>query len=140
MKKLVNEKNVKQHKKWREFRQRVWAVHHAGEPLPEEDELLEEAGGVMIGSDDTVQTTCPITRQFLERPMKNKLCGHVYSHDAVQDYMKKGGATCPVAGCSKRVSARSLEPDIELERELVKIRKQKKTTRGTQADDVDLEL
>jgi SUMO ligase MMS21 Smc5/6 complex component len=138
-KKMVSEKNLKQHKKWREFRQEVWRVHHEGQPLPEDEELLEESGGVIVAGADTINTICPITRQTLVKPVRNTHCGHVYSYDAIMDHITKGGGGCPVAGCSKNVTKKSVQPDLELEKALAKLKKQKPAGASRTAD-VDLEL
>jgi hypothetical protein len=57
----------KTHPKWREFKQRVWAVHHPDEALPD-----DEGDEVIVQLHNTAETNylCPITRALLVHPVK----------------------------------------------------------------------
>jgi SUMO ligase MMS21 Smc5/6 complex component len=110
-------RRVASHPRMKEFRARVWASRHPGEPIPgEEDDV---AVAVVAGARST---TCPITRSRYVKPVRNKVCGHTYSEHAIREYLTtkfRGQAgACAVAGCEASVSLRSLEPDLEMEREL----------------------
>lgn len=41
---------------------------------------------------------CPITQMIFKRPMKNKVCHHVYSYEGITHYLRSK-RRCPVAGC-----------------------------------------
>ncbi len=58
----------KTHPKWREFKQRVWAVHHPDEALPD-DEHNEVIVQLHAHSSET-NYLCPITRALLVHPVK----------------------------------------------------------------------
>jgi len=120
------------HSKYREFRQKIWHVHHANEGLPEDQN--EEVIAIAPQEDPTI---CPITRKELEEPMRNDGCRHVYSRQAIELWIKtkKGGrrgagVSCPVAGCNHVVSNATLKFDKELQRKLER-NKKRKATQGT---------
>ncbi|NWY25864.1 NSE2 ligase, partial [Pheucticus melanocephalus] len=48
---------------------------------------------------------CPITQVTMERPVRNKVCGHIYEEDAILEMIqtqkqKKKKVRCPKMGCS----------------------------------------
>ncbi|ELR23923.1 E3 SUMOprotein ligase NSE2, putative [Acanthamoeba castellanii str. Neff] len=91
------------HPRYREFRQKVWKVHHPDEALPDEanDDL------VVMATQDENNLMCPITRKLLVEPVKNK--------EAILAHMKankRKGTKCPVAGCAADVT--QLEEDREV--------------------------
>lgn len=99
------------HPRYREFRQKVWKVHHPDEALPDEanDDL------VVMATQDENNLMCPITRKLLVEPVKNPVCGHLYSKEAILAHMKankRKGTKCPVAGCAADVT--QLEEDREV--------------------------
>jgi len=53
--------------------------------------------------------------------MRNRSCRHAYSKAAILEHVRrsKGSATCPVAGCSSKVTARSLEAAPDLAKQVV---------------------
>lgn len=60
---------------------------------------------------------CPITGMFLEEPMKNKVCGHLYSKEAIMHHLQtklrnRRTPNCPVAGCGNTVTLEQLEKDV----------------------------
>lgn len=116
------EKRISRHDRVREFRAKVWSIRHPGEPMPgsegDEDEI-----SVMPAAGGARSTICPITRTTFVEPVRNKTCGHTYSRVAIVEYLRtrggrNGTATCAVAGCEAAVSLRSLESDLEMEREI----------------------
>jgi len=118
----------KKHGKFREFRQKVWHVHHQSEALPEE--LNEEI--VMMSQEENL--TCPITRLELVEPMKNSMCGHRYSKDAIYNYLgkkRRDAVDCPVAGCNAKIQMSTLTLDVELDRKLKKKGKRKAPEKET---------
>ena len=82
-----------------------------------------EVGTVEMNKDN--QLKCPITGELLVNPvrkwsfflslMTSKECKHTYSKEGIMKYLgKKRFVICPVAGCGKRVTADSLEPDDDV--------------------------
>ncbi|KAF7266578.1 hypothetical protein GWI33_020086 [Rhynchophorus ferrugineus] len=43
----------------------------------------------------------PITKTVIKKPVKNKICGHIYDHNSIYDYLRqsKNKAKCPYIGC-----------------------------------------
>jgi len=114
----------KKHPKYREFKQKVWAVNHQGEALPDEDEVV-----VMSQAGEFI---CPLSRAEMVDPMKNRQCGHSFSKVAIKGYLKgHGQKQCPVAGCNAFVSASTLERDLDLER---KIKRHKRRNKNKDED------
>mmetsp|Transcript_8671 Transcript_8671/g.16674 ORF Transcript_8671/g.16674 Transcript_8671/m.16674 type:complete len:281 (+) Transcript_8671:147-989(+) len=62
--------------------------------------------------------SCPLTTTLVEDPYKNKACGHVYSKEAIMNYIRQMQSShrtckCPVTGCSNtNVTMDQLEPDL----------------------------
>ncbi|XP_069777013.1 E3 SUMO-protein ligase NSE2 [Narcine bancroftii] len=65
---------------------------------------------------------CPITQREMERPVKNKVCGHNYETEAIikiiqTKYKQKKKARCPVVGCDNGdVKQSDLSIDTSLRR------------------------
>eukprot|EP00546_Thalassionema_frauenfeldii_P004282 CAMPEP_0178910296 /NCGR_PEP_ID=MMETSP0786-20121207/9018_1 /TAXON_ID=186022 /ORGANISM="Thalassionema frauenfeldii, Strain CCMP 1798" /LENGTH=249 /DNA_ID=CAMNT_0020582531 /DNA_START=23 /DNA_END=768 /DNA_ORIENTATION=+ len=67
------------------------------ENVGEEDAELE-----VIPTQTTQSLKCPLTASLYEDPVKSRVCNHVYSRQALQQYMqsRRGrNVPCPVAGC-----------------------------------------
>jgi len=60
------------------------------------------------------QLKCPFTATWMEDPVKNKQCGHVYSRLGIMDYLKKkANKQCPFPGCTNNsIRADQLEDDV----------------------------
>lgn len=59
---------------------------------------------------------CPLTAALMEDPVKNKVCKHSYSRQAILQHIQsqqgRGRCLCPVAGCTnKTLNASQLEDD-----------------------------
>ncbi|NWS91149.1 NSE2 ligase, partial [Toxostoma redivivum] len=73
---------------------------------------------------------CPITQMTMKRPVRNKVCGHIYEESAILEMIqtqkqKKRKARCPKMGCSHDdVKASDLVPDEILKRVLDSQKKQ----------------
>ena len=100
------------------------------------------------GDDDEIEVTgtqsgtqsaknrlkCPILAKEMEDPVKNKLCGHVYSRTGIEQMIKSRqarGATCqcPIPGCSNRnVTLDQLEEDLETRLLIQRARRQNEAT------------
>ncbi|NWH77701.1 NSE2 ligase, partial [Piaya cayana] len=65
---------------------------------------------------------CPITQMEMQRPVRNKICGHTYEEDAIQKIIQtrkqqKKKVRCPKIGCSHAdVKESDLVPDEALKR------------------------
>jgi hypothetical protein len=112
--------SYKQHNLWMGMRQEIWNVHHEGELMPEQ---LENAGEDDVVLVRRAALTCPFTTQTLVDPVKNSVCGHVFSRAAAVEYQqrcksRREQAKCPVVGCDKIL--KDLEDDPETARALAK--------------------
>ncbi|XP_014743966.1 PREDICTED: E3 SUMO-protein ligase NSE2-like [Sturnus vulgaris] len=73
---------------------------------------------------------CPITQMTMKRPVRNKVCGHIYEEDAILEMiqtqkLKKRKVRCPKMGCSHDdVKGSDLVPDEILKRVLDSQKKQ----------------
>ncbi|KAG6637261.1 hypothetical protein I3843_11G162200 [Carya illinoinensis] len=97
----------------RQFREAIWNVHHAGEPMPGE----EQEDIVMTSTQcNLLNITCPLSGKpvtELSEPVRSLACKHVYEKKAVMLYMrsKNPRSQCPVAGCPKLLQAEKLVCD-----------------------------
>lgn len=76
----------------------------------EEDELQ------VLASNSTQNLKCPISAAIFEDPVRNKVCKHVYSRNALVQFLaqakRKRNCACPVFGCSNQnLTLESCEPD-----------------------------
>ncbi|KAL7556574.1 hypothetical protein ACA910_016216 [Epithemia clementina (nom. ined.)] len=74
-----------------------------------EDVQIVETSNQQSGYYRADKKRCPITAQVLENPVRNKVCGHVYSRKGIElllQQMRQRKATvkcpCPVAGCNNQ--------------------------------------
>ncbi|KAL3924201.1 MAG: hypothetical protein SGILL_001192 [Bacillariaceae sp.] len=94
----------------------------------------------VIPVQDTQSLKCPITRHFLEDPVKNTVCGHKYSRAAILQQLRTY-KKCPVAGCTNtNVTVSQLETD-ELTATFVRraMKRQKMEEQKLSQNAVDLE-
>nr|XP_008386216.2 E3 SUMO-protein ligase MMS21 isoform X3 [Malus domestica] len=80
----ANSSSVPQnHPLMRQFREGVWKVHHAGEPMPGE----EQEDIIMTSNQSTIlNVTCPLSGKpviELEHPVRSIICKHVYDKGAI---------------------------------------------------------
>ncbi|KAF4798187.1 Tribbles 1 [Turdus rufiventris] len=81
---------------------------------------------------------CPITQMTMKRPVRNKVCGHIYEEDAILEMIqtqkqKKKKVRCPKMGCSHvDVKGSDLVPDEILKRVLDSQKKQSWSTVDTE--------
>lgn len=89
----------------------------------QEDDDLEVVEDVVI--DTKKKIICPITRSPFVNPVKksnsslilmnSSSCNHTYSKEAILSMLSgRGSVKCPVAGCSKTVSERTLTVDEDM--------------------------
>ncbi|XP_044479226.1 E3 SUMO-protein ligase MMS21-like isoform X1 [Mangifera indica] len=108
----------------RQFREAVWNVHHAGEPMPGE----EQEDVIMTSTQcNLLNFTCPLSGKpvtELADPVRSVECKHIYERDAILAYIKsknKNGR-CPVAGCPKILKAAKVVCDPLLQVEIEEMR------------------
>ncbi|OEL30687.1 E3 SUMO-protein ligase MMS21 [Dichanthelium oligosanthes] len=90
------------HSLFRQFRESVWNVHHAGQPMPGE----EQEDIVMTSTQMSIlNVTCPLTGKpviELENPVRCVDCRHIYEKVPVMQYIRsKKPPQCPIAGCPR---------------------------------------
>lgn len=86
----------------RQFRESVWNVHHAGQPMPGE----EQEDIVMTSTQMSIlNVTCPLTGKpvvELTDPVRCVDCKHIYEKDPVMQYIRtQKPPQCPIAGCPR---------------------------------------
>jgi len=125
---------------YKDFRQKVWNVHHEHEPMP----MDELAAGVHDDDDLVVATQvesyiCPLTQKPFERPMKNINCNHSYSEEAIKSYISQAhrlSLPCPQTGCRATVDLASLTFNKVLDRQM-KSRQASSASQAQPSVDVD---
>ncbi|KAK3134835.1 hypothetical protein QOZ80_5BG0411330 [Eleusine coracana subsp. coracana] len=88
------------HPLFRQFKESVWNVHHAGQPMPGE----EQEDVIMTSTQTAIRNvSCPITGKpvtELPNPVRCVDCGHIYEKDPIVHYIRtKKPPNCPIAGC-----------------------------------------
>ncbi|KAK9674469.1 hypothetical protein RND81_12G234700 [Saponaria officinalis] len=89
----------------RRFQEAVWNVHHAGQPMPGEEQEDIVMTTTQIG---LLNTVCPITGKSvtdLSEPVRSMDCKHVYEKEAILLHLRKNTKSnnCPVAGISSSI-------------------------------------
>ncbi|XP_021835906.1 E3 SUMO-protein ligase MMS21 [Spinacia oleracea] len=107
----------------RQFREAVWNVHHAGQPMPGEEQEDIVMTSTQIGISNTV---CPISGKSitqLEEPVRSMDCKHIYDKKAILHFIKNNPTKkCPVAGCPKQLLAHRVVCDPLLPVEIEELR------------------
>lgn len=78
------------------------------------DSLEPEPNGYNLSEDDSddelfvsrkSNLKCPITRDYLENPVRAVVCKHLYSGDAFKEWLRsnQGRSKCPLAGCNNNL-------------------------------------
>eukprot|EP00252_Welwitschia_mirabilis_P010640 TRINITY_DN24033_c0_g1_i1.p1 TRINITY_DN24033_c0_g1~~TRINITY_DN24033_c0_g1_i1.p1 ORF type:complete len:245 (+),score=60.74 TRINITY_DN24033_c0_g1_i1:239-973(+) len=111
---------------YKQFQEAVWRVHHAGQPMPGEEQeevILTSTQG------NLVNMTCPLTGKpitELDDPVRSIECKHIYEKEAVLQHLKKNGkkkeCKCASAGCPKLLTANKLVCDNLLKLEIEELR------------------
>ncbi|KFK38861.1 hypothetical protein AALP_AA3G170000 [Arabis alpina] len=117
----------------RQFREAVWNVHHAGEPMPGDDE--EDI--VMTSTQcPLLNTTCPLSGKPLTEltdPVRSTVCKHVYDKTAIMHYITSNpNAKCPVAACVGRLQHNKVVCDPMLKFEIEELRSLNKQSNRTE--------
>ncbi|CAN8269312.1 unnamed protein product [Cochlearia groenlandica] len=116
----------------RQFREAVWNVHHAGEPMPGDDE--EDI--VMTSTQCPIlNMTCPVSGKpvtELADPVRSMDCKHVYEKAAIMHYIVNNrNAKCPIAACRGKLQNNKVICDPMLKYEIEEMRAMNKQSNGT---------
>ncbi|XP_075776267.1 E3 SUMO-protein ligase NSE2 [Pelodiscus sinensis] len=97
------------------------------------NEAIEQIDEDIAVTQSQMNFCCPITQMEMQKPVRNKICGHNYEETAIlkiiqhREHQKKK-ARCPKIGCSHLDVKRSdLEPDEALKRAIESQNKQSRT-------------
>ncbi|XP_052177280.1 E3 SUMO-protein ligase MMS21 [Diospyros lotus] len=100
----ANSSSVPQnHQLLRQFKEAIWNVHHAGQPMPGE----EQEDLVMTSTQcNLLNINCPLTGKpvtKLDDPVRSLDCRHIYEKAAIMHHIRSKNAhsQCPIAGCPK---------------------------------------
>jgi SUMO ligase MMS21 Smc5/6 complex component len=124
--------NIHDEKFCREIRSSLGIKEHAsrgkkGDDSDEELEVLRNPAG-------TQSLKCPITAMLYEEPLRNKVCGHVYSKEGIVQMLRARQTRCPVAGCRNGVvTMEQLEEDMETAMKVKRQRRREETERQQRA-------
>lgn len=80
--------------------------------VDDDEEELEIVGNGAQDQEATLR--CPISGSLFESPVRNSLCGHVYSKAGLSHLLKSKNHQCPVAGCTNnKLNKDQVEDDPE---------------------------
>ncbi|KAL6554204.1 hypothetical protein OROMI_019877 [Orobanche minor] len=106
--------SVSENHPWlRQFRESIWNVHHAGQPMPGE----EQEDIVMTSTQSNLRNVkCPLTGKpvtELVDPVRSLDCKHIYEKKPIMQHIRSKNVqgSCPVAGCPKKLQADRLVCD-----------------------------
>jgi len=152
MKELESQSPIdpEKHQFFKQFKEAVWKVHHAGEPMPgqEQDDI------VMLGTQALANFACPISGKPVDHitdPVRSQLCRHIYDNEAVVNYIRAHAVRtrknirpvpcrCAAAGCPKVLTEEILVCDESLKLEIQEYAlRQKGSNMDTVADCTYLE-
>uniref|UniRef100_A0A8C5PNA2 E3 SUMO-protein ligase NSE2 n=1 Tax=Leptobrachium leishanense TaxID=445787 RepID=A0A8C5PNA2_9ANUR len=94
-------------------------------------ETSDEGDEDIAVTQSMINLNCPITQSQMINPVKNKVCGHTYEKEAIEEMIqdrhhKKKNTRCPNLGCDhKDVKISDLVPDTALKRAIDIQNKQK---------------
>lgn len=118
----------------RHFREAVWNVHHAGEPMPGE----EQEDIIMTSTQcNLLNITCPLSGKpvfELAEPVRSVECHHIYEKKAIMAYIKNKNTNgrCPIAGCPRILQASKVVCDALLLIEIEEMKSMSKQTARTE--------
>ncbi|CAM8882561.1 unnamed protein product [Rhodiola kirilowii] len=121
----------------RQFKESVWNVHHAGQPMPGD----EQEDLVMTGTQTSLlNNTCPLSGKpviQLADPVRCVECKHIYEKEAIMQYImaKRAGAKCPVAACPRVLASSKVVCDPLLLVEIDEMRRSLTNQAGRPIED-----
>ncbi|XP_069076836.1 E3 SUMO-protein ligase NSE2 [Pleurodeles waltl] len=98
---------------------------------PAEEQTIEQLDEDIAVTQSQVNFTCPVTQEEMKRPMRNKVCGHIYEEEAILNmiqnrHQKNKKARCPKVGCDNSdMKETDLVLDTALKRAIENLHKQK---------------
>lgn len=101
---------------YRNFKEAVWNVHHAGQPMPGE----EQEDIVMTSTQNNIlNIICPLTGKRvvdLQDPVRCMDCKHIYEREPIMEYIrtKKPQPVCPIGACPRILQVGRVTCDPEL--------------------------
>ncbi|CAL9056303.1 unnamed protein product [Musa banksii] len=122
---------------YRQFKEAIWNVHHAGQPMPGE----EQEDIIMTSTQNNLlNITCPLTGKpltELQDPVRCMDCKHIYEKDPILHYIrtKKPHPQCPVAGCPRILQLGRVICDALLPIEIDEMRSVKGVADATAVED-----
>lgn len=116
----ISEDFIYEHRYCRNVRERLGEKEKKRKPRrsrggydDEEDELEIIDSNT---NDNQNSLKCPMTGTLFENPLRNKVCGHVYSKAGFEMMLQTRNRKCPVVGClNQNVTRAQLEEDYEME-------------------------
>ncbi|XAR56512.1 hypothetical protein NMG60_11037035 [Bertholletia excelsa] len=130
--KATSPSNLQNHPLLRQFREAIWSVHHAGQPVPGE----EQEDLVMTSTEcNLLNIICPLTGKPITEvadPVRSMDCKHIYEKKAIMQQIKSKRTKCPVAGCPKILVAERVVCDPLLLIEIEEMRSLNKESTRTQ--------
>ncbi|EEC79696.1 E3 SUMO-protein ligase MMS21 isoform X2 [Oryza sativa Japonica Group] len=115
--------SVENHLLIRQFREAVWNVHHAGQPMPgdEQEDVLMTSTQTSI-----LNVTCPLTGKpviQLTEPVRCADCRHIYEKVPIMHYIRnQKPPKCPIAGCPRVLQVGRVTCDSLLQVEIDELR------------------
>jgi len=83
--------------------------------LSEEVNLGDAELEVLVPKHNSRSLRCPLSGAYFEDPMKCRVCYHIYSRNALEQFLKQArgrNCKCPVPGCSNsHLTIKSCDPD-----------------------------
>ncbi|KLO17306.1 hypothetical protein SCHPADRAFT_846776 [Schizopora paradoxa] len=130
------------------FRQRIYEVQHPGEAMPPMTEFISREEGDDSDDEDLAvggvsqNFKCTLTLLPMEKPLRSRVCKHVFSEDGIRSYFADGKRkTCPGAGCSREQMLSDYVPDNEFVRQVkAYVRREKRMAEEREDDDDDTEV
>jgi len=131
-----------------QFRQRIYEVQNPGEAMPPMTEFISREEGDDDDDDDlaiggaTQNYNCTLTLLPMTKPLRSKLCKHVFSEDGIRSYFKDGRRKmCPGAGCSREQVLSDYVLDKDFARQVqAHMRREKRKADEREEDDDDGEI
>eukprot|EP00897_Mesotaenium_endlicherianum_P007888 jgi/Mesen1/7127/ME000369S06451 len=128
-----------EHELYKSFKSDIWNVHHAGEPMPgqEEDDMVMTTSGLVLN------VSCPISGKQvtdLVDPVRSTECRHIYDRASIIDFIRKRrGKKCPIAACPKAIVEEMLEAGRALKLELEQMKRRAGHSQGPNVECTDLD-
>ncbi|CAM9922704.1 unnamed protein product [Scytosiphon promiscuus] len=98
---------------------------------------------IVVGNNTQVSLKCPLSSTTIVDPVKSKTCKHTYGRKAIYNHIRVGGrngggASCPIAGCSHKVTMADLVVDKDMARRLrIESNTQPTPGPGDDAEEID---